>query len=73
MHAGAENVCTMFHTLNFINNWDKWVLVFLGFLRLGSHCNIVKRSVAKIDPVKCEQEQILRCVAGITSFKNGAK
>ena len=34
---------------------------------------IVKESVAGTDPVQCEQEQELRCVAGITSFKNGAK
>ena len=34
---------------------------------------IVKRSVAETDPVQCEQEQVLPCIAGITSFKNGAK
>ena len=34
---------------------------------------IVKRSIAETDPVACEQEQVLRCVAGIKSFKNGAK
>ena len=34
---------------------------------------IVKRSVAETDPVWCQQEQMLRCVAGITSSKNGAK
>ena len=29
--------------------------------------------VAKTDPVQCVQEQELCCVAGITSFKNGAR
>ena len=34
---------------------------------------LVKRSVSETDRVQCEQEQVLCCVAGITSFKNGAK
>ena len=34
---------------------------------------IVKRSVAETDLVQCEQEQELRCVAGITAFENGGK
>ena len=34
---------------------------------------ILKRSVAETDPVQCEQEQVLRYVAGITSFQNRAK
>ena len=33
----------------------------------------VKRGVAESDPVQCEQEQVLYCIAGIISFKNGAK
>ena len=33
---------------------------------------IVKGRVAETDPVQCEQEQVLRCVADITSFRNGA-
>ena len=30
---------------------------------------IVKRSVAETDPVQCEQEEVFRCVAGITTFQ----
>ena len=33
---------------------------------------IVKRRNAETDPVQREQEQVLRCVAGITSLKNEA-
>ena len=33
---------------------------------------MVKRTVAETDPLQCEHKQELRCVAGITSFENGA-
>ena len=33
----------------------------------------MKERVAETDPVQCEQEQVLCGIAGITSFKNGAK
>ena len=34
---------------------------------------IVKWGIAETDPVHGEQGQVLCCVAGITSYKNGAK
>ena len=34
---------------------------------------IVKRRVAETDPVQCEQEQVLHCIAGIKSFGNETK
>ena len=49
--------------------WKNWIISVAMFTQY----RIVKQSVAETDPVQCEQEQVLPCVSGIKSYKNGTK
>ena len=43
-------------------------------LRLGSQCNVYSETErSETNLLQCEQEQVLLCIAGVTSFTSGAK